>query len=150
MLEKKGDLAGALEHFDQAAKVDVANVVFQRNAALLLCKLGRADEAIPRLRDILSIDSDDAETLQILAVAKEVAAGNLPGRDSSCTASVSRRKAPVGGCDFFDFLCSLWPESSEEHLPTSIAGVLRLCAINPLLCIDLRGASLRMTLFWGD
>jgi predicted Zn-dependent protease len=76
-LEKKGDLAGALEHYDEAAKTDVTNVVFQRNAALLLCKMGRAQEAIRRLRDILSLDSDDAETLQILAVANELAAGNL-------------------------------------------------------------------------
>jgi tetratricopeptide (TPR) repeat protein len=77
VLEQKGDLAGALEHFDQAAKVNVTNIVFQRNAALLLCKLGRADEAIPRLRDILSIDPDDPVTLQILAVANELAAGHL-------------------------------------------------------------------------
>ena len=76
-LEKKGDLAGALEHYDQAAKTDVANLVFQRNAALILCKTGRTEEAIRRLRDILSIDSDDAETLQIMAVANELAAGNL-------------------------------------------------------------------------
>ena len=76
VLEQKGDLAGALEHFDQAAKINVTNVIFPRNAALLLCKLGRADEAIPRLRDILSIDPDDPETLQILAVANELAAGN--------------------------------------------------------------------------
>ena len=75
-LEKKGDLAGALEHYDEAAKTDVFNLVFQRNAALILCKTGRAEEAIRRLRDILSIDADDAETLQILAVANEVAAGN--------------------------------------------------------------------------
>ena len=76
LLEQKGDLAGALDHYDQAAKVDVTNVVFQRNAALLLCRLGRADEAIPRLRDILSIDPNDPETLQILAVAKELAGGD--------------------------------------------------------------------------
>jgi len=76
-LEKKGDLAGALDHYDQAAKTDVTNVVFQRNAALLLCKMGRPQEAIRRLRDILSLDSDDAETLQILAVANELAAGDL-------------------------------------------------------------------------
>lgn len=48
---------------------------FQRNAALILCRLGRTEEAIRRLRDILTIDSDDAETLQILAVANEFAAG---------------------------------------------------------------------------
>jgi tetratricopeptide (TPR) repeat protein len=76
-LEKKGDLTGALDHYDQAAKTDVTNVVFQRNAALLLCKMGRSQEAIRRLRDILSLDSDDAETLQILAVANELAAGDL-------------------------------------------------------------------------
>jgi hypothetical protein len=40
------------------------------------------------------------------------------------------RYAPVGACDFFDLTCSLWLESSEEHLPTSIAGVLRLRAIS--------------------
>ncbi len=85
-LEKKGDLAGALEHYDQAAKTDVSNLVFQRNAALVLCKTGRAEEAIRRLRDILSIDADDAETLQILAVANEVAAGvkrTLPAAQTS-------------------------------------------------------------------
>jgi tetratricopeptide (TPR) repeat protein len=77
VLEQKGDLAGALNDYDQAAKVDVTNVIFQRNAALLLCKLGRADEAIQRLRDILSIDPNDPETLQILAVANELATGDL-------------------------------------------------------------------------
>jgi tetratricopeptide (TPR) repeat protein len=76
-LEKKGDFTGALDHYDQAAKIDVTNVVFQRNAALLLCKMGRPQEAIRRLRDILSLDSDDAQTLQILAVANELAVGDL-------------------------------------------------------------------------
>jgi tetratricopeptide (TPR) repeat protein len=89
VLEQKGDLAGALDHFDQAAKIDVTNVVFQRNAALLLCKLGRIDEAIRRLRDILSIDSDDAETLQILAVANELAAGNLAKKKTLPAAQAS-------------------------------------------------------------
>jgi hypothetical protein len=44
------------------------------------------------------------------------------------------RFASVGACDFFDLACSLWLESSEEHLPTSIAGVLRLRAISRPLC----------------
>jgi hypothetical protein len=39
----------------------------------------------------------------------------------------------------------LWLESSEEHLPASIAGVLRLRAMSRPLCVNLRGASLRMT-----
>jgi superkiller protein 3 len=79
-LEKEGDLTGALDHYDQAARTDVSNVVFQRNAALLLCKMGRLQEAIQRLRDILSLDSDDAETLQILSVANELAAGDLANK----------------------------------------------------------------------
>jgi hypothetical protein len=37
-------------------------------------------------------------------------------------------------CDFFNFPYSLWPESSQGYLPTSIAGVLRLRAINPRVC----------------
>ena len=89
-LEQKGDLAGALDHFDQAAKVNVTNIVFQRNAALLLCKLGRADEAVPRLRDILSIDPDDPETLQILAVANELAVGNSAKMKTLPAAQTSR------------------------------------------------------------
>jgi predicted Zn-dependent protease len=64
-------------------------VVFQRNAALLLCKLGRADEAIPRLRDILSIDPDDPETLQILAVANELAVGNSAKKQTLPAAQTS-------------------------------------------------------------
>jgi hypothetical protein len=37
-------------------------------------------------------------------------------------------------CDFFIFRCGSRPESSQEHLPTSIAGVLRLRAIKPSVC----------------
>ena len=44
------------------------------------------------------------------------------------------RSASLGACDFFDLACSLWLESWEEHLPTSIAGVLRLRAISRPLC----------------
>jgi hypothetical protein len=44
------------------------------------------------------------------------------------------RFAPVGVCDSFIFRCRLRPESSQEHLPTSIAEVLRLRAIKPCLC----------------
>jgi hypothetical protein len=41
------------------------------------------------LRDILSIDADDAETLQILAVANEVAAGNVGVKRSLPAAQTS-------------------------------------------------------------
>ena len=71
-LETKGDFNGALENYDRAAEADRTNIIFPRNAALLLCKMGRVQEAIRRLHDILAIDADDAETLQILTVAKEL------------------------------------------------------------------------------
>lgn len=70
-LEKQGDHAGALKQFDEAAAEDATNLIFKRNAALILCKMGRTEEAIRRLRDILDLDPDDAQTLQILSVAKE-------------------------------------------------------------------------------
>lgn len=81
-LEKKGDVLGALDHYDQASQTDVTNPVFQRNAALLLCRMGKPQEAIRRLEDILSVDADDAKALQILAVANELAAGDLAKKDA--------------------------------------------------------------------
>jgi len=84
-LEKQGDLAGAVNRFDQAASADATNPIFKRNAALVLCKLGKTEEAIRRLRDILDVDPDDAQTLQILSVAKEYelkGPGNSPGLPS--------------------------------------------------------------------
>jgi len=71
--EKQGDLPRALSAFDQASKEDTTNLIFQRNAALILCRMGRMEEAIRRLRDILDLDPDDAQTLQILSVANEYA-----------------------------------------------------------------------------
>lgn len=84
-LEKQGDLAGALKKFDQAAGEDATNLIFQRNAALILCRLGRTEEAVRRLRDILDLDPDDPQTLQILSVAKEYERkrpGNMPSLPS--------------------------------------------------------------------
>ena len=74
-LEKQGEFASALNHYEEAAQADATNIIFQRNAALLLCKMERPQEAIRRLQDILGLEPDDAETLQILTVAKELAAG---------------------------------------------------------------------------
>lgn len=89
-LEKKGDLAGALADYEQAAHIDAANIVFARNAALLLCKMGSAQEAIRYLRDILTLDPDDAESLQILSVANELAAGNRTGKKELPASQSSR------------------------------------------------------------
>ena len=76
-LERQGSFSEALKNYDEAARTNVTNIVYQRNGALLLCRMGRTQEAIRRLNDILTLEEDDPQTLQILAVAKELAAGNM-------------------------------------------------------------------------
>src|SRR5580704_9288106 len=56
---------------------------------------------------------------------------HISGAGESCEVG---NPGTLGACDFFDLACSLWLESWEEHLPTSIAGVLRLRAISRPLC----------------
>src|SRR5580704_4287916 len=56
---------------------------------------------------------------------------HISGPGKSCEVG---NPCTLGACDFFDLACSLWLESSEEDLPTSIAGVLRLRAISRPLC----------------
>jgi len=89
-LEKKGSFSEALDNYDQAARTNVVNIVYQRNAALLLCRMGRTQEAIRRLNDILTLDEDDVVTLQILAVAKELAAGDISRKTHLPAAEASR------------------------------------------------------------
>src|ERR1700760_2317109 len=71
--------------------------------------------------------------------------GAFPARLKSCPDTNPERgrdgfgetadpSASPGACDLFIFRCRSRPESSQEHLPTSIAGVLRLRGINPSLC----------------
>jgi hypothetical protein len=50
----------------------------------------------------------------------------LRGSNSGC--------GPVGARDFFNLAYSLWVESSEKHLTTVIAGVLRLRATSRPFC----------------
>jgi len=83
LIARKDSVCYALRtyQFDQAASADSTNLIFKRNAALVLCRMGKTDEAIRRLRDILEVDPDDAQTLQILSVAREYElnrAGNAP------------------------------------------------------------------------
>ncbi len=54
---------------------DSHNLTYSRNEALLLCRVGCTEEAIARLRNILSLDPDDIATARILAIANEIAAG---------------------------------------------------------------------------
>ena len=54
----------------------------------------------------------------------------LPAGDWLLVKRTAGPSASLGGCDFL----RLRPESSEQHPPMVIAGVLRLRAINPSLC----------------
>jgi hypothetical protein len=60
--------------------------------------------------------------------------GSSTPRHTALCYATDLRSASLRACDFFDLACSLWLESWEEHLPTSIAGVLRLRAISRPLC----------------
>jgi tetratricopeptide (TPR) repeat protein len=70
-LEKAGDLAGALEKYGDAVRLDPEVTVFRRNEALALCRLGRWDEAVFELREVLKQDPDDAQATKALYIALE-------------------------------------------------------------------------------
>lgn len=70
-LEKAGNLTGALEKYRAAVKLDPKVTVFRRNMALALCRLGRWDEGITELREVLKEDPDDAQATKALYIALE-------------------------------------------------------------------------------
>jgi tetratricopeptide (TPR) repeat protein len=79
-LEKAGNLAGALEKYRVAVSLDSTQTVFRRNAALALCRLGRWDEGIVELQEVLKENPDDAEATKALYIALEnVRAGKTSG-----------------------------------------------------------------------
>jgi tetratricopeptide (TPR) repeat protein len=76
--EKAGDLTGALENYRDAVKLDPKVTVFRRNMALALCRLGRWDEGITELREVLKEDPDDAQATKALYIALENARAAKP------------------------------------------------------------------------
>jgi hypothetical protein len=64
----------------------------------------------------------------------EMTKHELAGRILDEVIALRRPASVVAETGFFIFRCSLRPESSQEHLPTSIAEVLRLRAIKPSVC----------------
>jgi tetratricopeptide (TPR) repeat protein len=70
-LEKAGDLEGALAKYREAMKLDPKVTVFRRNMALALCRLGRWDEGVRELREVLKEDPDDAQATKALYIALE-------------------------------------------------------------------------------
>jgi predicted Zn-dependent protease len=68
-LETKGNLDGALEKYRAAVELDPSQTVFRRNLALLLCRLGRWQEGIRQLREVLKNDPADTEATRALYIA---------------------------------------------------------------------------------
>ncbi len=67
--EAAGNLARALAHYEAAIEIVPDNVLFQRNAALLLCRLERWDEAKDRLRAVLQMAPGDIDATTALHIA---------------------------------------------------------------------------------
>lgn len=70
-LEKAGDLRGAIEKYQAALELDPSHSGFRLNYGLALCRLGRWDEGITELREILRRDPDNAEAARALYIALE-------------------------------------------------------------------------------
>ena len=87
-LERAGNLTGAWAKYREAVNLNPRQTVFRRNMALALCRLGRWEEGIAELREVLKENPDDAEATKALYVAlenakSEKASGNPFGRTQS-------------------------------------------------------------------
>jgi tetratricopeptide (TPR) repeat protein len=72
-LEKTGNLAAALEKYRSALDLDPLHGGYRRNLALGLCRLGKWEQGIAELREVLKQDPDDEEATKALYIALEKA-----------------------------------------------------------------------------
>jgi tetratricopeptide (TPR) repeat protein len=68
-LEKSGDVRGALAKYRAALDLDPTGYGFRLNYALALCRLGRWQDAVKELREVLRVDPDNADAAKALYVA---------------------------------------------------------------------------------
>jgi tetratricopeptide (TPR) repeat protein len=73
-LEHSGDLVGALGKYHRAVDLDPTGYGFRLNYALALCRLGRWQEGIPQLQEVLRQDPDNGDAAKALMIAQEQAA----------------------------------------------------------------------------
>ena len=73
-LEHQGDIQGALEKYRNAVDMDPTGYGFRLNYALALCRLGRWQEAITHLNQVLKDDPDNGDAAKALFIAREEAA----------------------------------------------------------------------------
>ncbi len=72
-LEKAGKVAAALEKYRAALELDPTHPGFRLNLALALCRLGRWEQGISELKEILRLDPNNAEATRALYIAMEEA-----------------------------------------------------------------------------
>jgi tetratricopeptide (TPR) repeat protein len=70
-LEHKGDLLGALDKYHGAVDLDPTGYGFRLNYALALCRLGRWQEGMIQLQEVLKEDPDNADATKALFIAQE-------------------------------------------------------------------------------
>jgi tetratricopeptide (TPR) repeat protein len=68
-LEKSGDVRAALAKYRAALDLDPTGTGFQLNYGLALCRLGRWDDGIAELREVLRLDPDNHEAAKALYIA---------------------------------------------------------------------------------
>lgn len=68
-LEKSGDVRGALAKYRAALDLDPTGYGFRLNYGLALCRLGRWQDGIAELREVLRVDPDNANAAKALYIA---------------------------------------------------------------------------------
>ena len=68
-MEKSGDVRAALAKYRAALDLDPTGTGFQLNYGLALCRLGRWEDAIAELREVLRLDQDNQEAAKALYMA---------------------------------------------------------------------------------
>jgi tetratricopeptide (TPR) repeat protein len=70
-LEKSGDIRAALAKYRAALDLDPTGFGFRLNYALALCRLGRWQDGVVELREVLRLDPDNADAAKALYIATE-------------------------------------------------------------------------------
>jgi len=105
LLAHRGDTAGALAVYDEAAKRGLAGEAFNRKRALLLCEVGRPAEAARLLEPYRA--SEDLQTLNALGIA------------------LTDSGRPADGLPLFERALTLEPRNAQAHQNAGLA-LLRL------------------------
>lgn len=70
-LEKSGDLPAALAKYKAALDLDPTGYGYRLNYGLALCRLGRWEEGILQLREVLKADPNNADAAKALYIAQD-------------------------------------------------------------------------------